>query len=305
MNKPSLGEVMVNLLSAFSSIASGIGDRMATFFESFSDPTFAVLRSLECLLFFALIFYVSKVLKDNDAIHLMVIYWVLILVSGGISLFGSVLFDKTVFIIFVLLLSFSLLLLFSVEVKKGIWAVHEKKEVRPVEQKTGNAELPQQQDVERCISDIIKALQNMSKKNVGALLVLSKGSLPKQVLQSGVMVNSEISPQLIEGIFFPKAPLHDGAMIIKGHKILAAGCFLPLSQKLNYPKEFGTRHRAAIGITEVANVISIVVSEETGIISVVKQGNVQRYADYDVLKSVLRDYYWQELPLSDNSKRRW
>lgn len=145
----------------------------------------------------------------------------------------------------------------------------------------------------------------MSKNNVGALLVLSKGSLPKQVLQSGVMVDAEISPQLIEGIFFPKSPLHDGAMIIKGHKILAAGCFLPLSQKLNYPKEFGTRHRAAIGITEVANVISIVVSEETGIISVVKQGNVQRYADYDVLKSVLRDYYWQELPLSDSGKKRW
>ncbi len=297
---------MFNLLSAFSAIVENIGDKMETFFTSFSDPTFAVLRSIECILFFALIFYVSKVLKDNDAIHLMVIYWVLILVCGGFALFGSVLFDRTVFILFVLLLSFCLLLLFSVEVKKSIWAVHEKKDVRPVEQKTGTAELPQQQDVERCISDIIKALQNMSKKNVGALLVLSKGSLPKQVLQSGVMVNSEISPQLIEGIFFPKAPLHDGAMIIKGHKILAAGCFLPLSQKLNYPKEFGTRHRAAIGITEVANVISIVVSEETGIISVVKQGNVQRYADYDVLKSVLRDYYWQELPLSDNSgKKRW
>ena len=141
----------------------------------------------------------------------------------------------------------------------------------------------------------------MSKKNVGALIVLSRGSLPKQVLQSGVMIDSEISTQMIEGIFFPKAPLHDGAMVIHGHKIQAAGCFLPLTQKTSYPKEYGTRHRAAIGITEIANVISLVVSEETGIISIIKQGTVTRYADYDMLIEALKDYYWQDMPLS--SKR--
>ena len=91
-------------------------------------------------------------------------------------------------------------------------------------------------------------------------------------------------------------------MIIHGHKIQAAGCFLPLTQKTSYPKDFGTRHRAGIGITEVANVVSIVISEETGIISVIKQGNVQRYADYDTLKAVLKDYYWHELPLSDKKR---
>jgi diadenylate cyclase len=100
---------------------------------------------------------------------------------------------------------------------------------------------------------------------------------------------------MIEGIFFPKAPLHDGAMIINGHKIQAASCFLPLTQKTSYPKEYGTRHRAAIGITEVANVISLVVSEETGIISIVQQGNVIRYADHDMLANALKEYYcWQE-----------
>jgi diadenylate cyclase len=103
---------------------------------------------------------------------------------------------------------------------------------------------------------------------------------------------------MIEGVFFPKAPLHDGAMVIHGHKIQAAGCFLPLTQKTSYPKEYGTRHRAAIGITEVANVISLVVSEETGIISIVKQGVVTRYADYDMLMDALKDYYWQDVILS-------
>jgi diadenylate cyclase len=122
------------------------------------------------------------------------------------------------------------------------------------------------------------------------------------VLQSGVRLEAEISAQLIEGVFFPNSPLHDGAMIVRGHKIQAAGCFLPLTQKTSYPKEFGTRHRAGIGITEVANVISIVVSEETGIISIIKQGNVTRYADYDMLVDALKDYYWQDMPLTDKKK---
>jgi diadenylate cyclase len=121
-------------------------------------------------------------------------------------------------------------------------------------------------------------------------------------MQSGVEINAEISTQLIEGIFFPKSPLHDGATIIHGHKIQAAGCFLPLTQKTSYPKEYGTRHRAGIGITEVANVMSLVVSEETGIISIIKQGNVTRYADYDMLVDALKDYYWQDMPLTDKKK---
>jgi diadenylate cyclase len=196
-----------------------------------------------------------------------------------------------------------ILVMFSVEVKKNLLEL----QVRPIrtaeKSVSGATETKSHEDVEKCISDIIKALQNMSKNNVGGLIVLSRNNLPRQVLQSGVMVDAEISTQLIEGIFFPKAPLHDGAMIIKGHKIQAAGCFLPLTQNTNYPKDFGTRHRAGIGITEVANVVSIVVSEETGIISVIKQGVVQRYADYETLKAALKDYYWHELPLSDGKKK--
>jgi diadenylate cyclase len=196
-----------------------------------------------------------------------------------------------------------ILIMFNVEVKKSLLDMSSNP-LKGSEKNVsgGMTENRSSEDVEKCISDIIKALQNMSKNNVGGLVVLSRNNLPRQVLQSGVMVDAEISSQLIEGIFFPKAPLHDGAMIIRGHKIQAAGCFLPLTQKTNYPKDFGTRHRAGIGITEVANVISIVISEETGIISVIKQGNVQRYADYDTLKAVLKDYYWHELPLSDKKK---
>ena len=211
--------------------------------------------------------------------------------------FDAEVMTKQFFMFYVVILSSVMLIIFSVEVKQYFWDVHKSKGVVP-EKTSIDPETYTQAETERCIASIVKALQNMSKNNVGALIVLSRGSLPKQVLQSGITIDAEISTQLIEGIFFPKAPLHDGAMVIHGHKIQSAGCFLPLTQKTSYPKEYGTRHRAAIGITEVANVISLVVSEETGIISIVKQGNVTRYADYDMLMDALKDYYWQEMLLT-------
>ncbi|MDD6995307.1 MAG: DNA integrity scanning protein DisA nucleotide-binding domain protein [Candidatus Borkfalkiaceae bacterium] len=262
---------------------------------------FKAVYAVEIILLFLLMTYVSKTLKENDATRMMLAYWVLI-VCVGAAAYGIDFLSAQFYLYFLLILSVFMLIIFNVEIKKSLWDSQVNRENLPdtVFQKES---APGTDSAERCIGDIIRALQNMSKNNVGALIILSKGNMPKQVLQSGVKMDADISTQLIEGVFFPKAPLHDGAMIIKGHKIQAAGCFLPLTQKTNYPKDFGTRHRAGIGITEVANVVSLVVSEETGIISIIKQGNVQRYADYDMLLSALRDYYWQELPLADKKTR--
>ena len=135
----------------------------------------------------------------------------------------------------------------------------------------------------------------MSKNDVGAIIVLSTGNVPDQILTSGVRIDSDISSELIESIFFPKTPLHDGAMIINGTRVVSAGCFLPLSQTDNIPKDLGTRHRAGIGITENIDVTSIIVSEETGIISVATAGKITRYADTETLKKTLTRYFWQEL----------
>ena len=267
-------------------------EKVIAFFTNFN-----ALFAVEIVLFFFIIFFVSKVLRDNDATKLMLLYWVLLIAGGAMHIFDGEVMPKEFFMFYTVILSSVMLIIFSVEVKKYFWDVHKIK-TGATEKSSGNTETYSQADSERCIANIVKALQNMSKNNVGALIVLSRGSLPKQVLQSGVMIDAEISTQMIEGVFFPKAPLHDGAMVIHGHKIQAAGCFLPLTQKTSYPKEYGTRHRAAIGITEVANVISLVVSEETGIISIVKQGNVTRYADYDMLIDALKDYYWQDMALT-------
>lgn len=263
---------------------------------------FEVMYAIEILLFFGLIFFTSKVLRDNEATKLMLVYWVMLLAGGCMHVFDSKIMTQQFFLFYVILISAIMLIIFSMEVKKYFWDVHSLKGAGSDKAYGSGAEVRSQAETERCIENIVKALQNMSKNNVGALIVLSRGSLPKQVLQSGVTIDAEISTQMIEGVFFPKAPLHDGAMVIHGHKIQSAGCFLPLTQKTSYPKEYGTRHRAGIGITEVANVISLVVSEETGIISIIKQGNVTRYADYDMLMDALKDYYWQEMPLSDKKR---
>ena len=284
-----------NLLTIMAQLENLV-DNVMNFFTNFQ-----VIYGAEMVLFFALIFLVSKVLRDNNATKLMIGYWILILVGGAWYIFDEALMTRNVYFFYIVLISAFMLILFNVEIKKSVWDVQKARE-HVAEKTTGNTEIRTKADTERCIDNIIKALQNMSKNNVGSLIVLSKGNLPKQVLQSGVSIEAEISTQLIEGIFFPKAPLHDGALVINGHKIQSAGCFLPLTQKTSYPKEYGTRHRAAIGITEVANVISLVVSEETGIISIVKQGHVTRYADYEMLMDALRDYYWQEMPLTDKKR---
>lgn len=264
---------------------------------------FRVIYAFEILFFFLTIYYVSKILRENEATKLMLVYWGLIVAGGAMFCAEPELFTKGFFLAFVLVISALMLIFFNVEVKKMLWDVHRTKETSVEKLGGGSSEAHSLQDVERCIDNIVKAVQNMSKSKTGALIVLSKGSLPKGVLNSGVSLESNISTRLIESVFFPNSPLHDGAMIIRRHKVQAAGCFLPLTERDSYPKEFGTRHRAAIGITEVANVVALIVSEETGIISIVKQGNVERFPDTERLTKVLKDYYWQELPLTEKKTR--
>lgn len=287
---------MANMLLAEATGFAAWAKSSGEFFTGFRGIYVAEIAAL-----FLMFTFVSRTLKENDATRMMIAYWAMIVIVGVLS-YAVDFLDAQFYLYFLLILSAFMLIMFNVEIKKSLWDSHTDKTILN-EMISAKDSVPGTESAERCIADIIRALQNMSKNNVGALIVLSKGNLPKQVLQSGVRTDADISTQLIEGIFFPKAPLHDGAMILKGHKIQAAGCFLPLTQKTNYPKDFGTRHRAGIGITEVANVVSLVVSEETGIISIIKQGNVQRYADYDMLLSALRDYYWQELPLADKKSR--
>jgi diadenylate cyclase len=181
-------------------------------------------------------------------------------------------------------------ILFATEIKRSVWAMS----LKGSDAKNWDSGAIKE-NAKECTNEIIKAVQSMSKNNVGAIIILANSNIPSAILDSGVAVNSDISAALIESIFFPKTPLHDGAMIINGTKVQAAGCFLPLSQEINLPKDLGTRHRAGIGITETINVSAIIVSEETGVISVAHGGKLKRYADTEMLKNTLKSFYWQDM----------
>ncbi|MDE6411750.1 MAG: diadenylate cyclase [Clostridia bacterium] len=244
---------------------------------------------LEFLVLAFMIYWVFKTLHESNAGRLIFVYIFLLVAVGIVALFQEE-FTASGLFLFITLVSAFFLLLFNIEIKRGIYkGARAQKSDKNLSAKKSGAEF----HAEECITGIVKAVQSLSKNNTGALIVLSNGNLPREIVESGVGLNAKISNQLIEGIFINKAPLHDGAMIILGDKIQAAGCFLPLTQR-DFPKDYGTRHRAGIGVTEVADVSTIIVSEETGIVSVVRRGDITRYVDSETLKKFLRDYYWKD-----------
>ena len=131
------------------------------------------------------------------------------------------------------------------------------------------------------------AAMELSKNKTGALIVIERDIRLKEIMSTGVSINSEISPQLLVNIFTPKTPLHDGAVIISDNKISAAACMLPLAADGDISKELGTRHRAAIGMSKESDAIVIVVSEETGKISIAKEGTLIADLKEEALKKIL------------------
>ena len=141
-------------------------------------------------------------------------------------------------------------------------------------------------EIEENIENIVAAVSNMSATKTGALMVLERNTKLGEVINTGTKVDSAIVCDVILNIFYPKAPLHDGAAILRDGRIVAAGCFLPLTTK-KFDSDLGTRHRAGIGVSEISDSVVILVSEETGIISVAQEGNLTRRLTPDALKALL------------------
>lgn len=137
------------------------------------------------------------------------------------------------------------------------------------------------------IYKIVLAVTEMAKTKTGALIVIERDIKLKEIIATGIPMNSEISPQVLVNIFVPNTPLHDGAVIIKDNKIAAAACMLPLAEDKDIAKELGTRHRAAIGMSKESDAIVVVVSEETGKISIAKEGTLIADVQEEALKKIL------------------
>jgi len=150
------------------------------------------------------------------------------------------------------------------------------------------------ESISKTIDEIVDAVASLSRQRIGALIVLEKQTGLNEVAETGTEINGVVTSDLLINIFIPNTPLHDGAVIIKDNIIKAAACFLPLTDSSNVSKELGTRHRAALGISERSDSLSIVVSEETGSISIAENGSISRYLDTKTLRQILIDMYEPE-----------
>lgn len=177
-----------------------------------------------------------------------------------------------------------LVILFQPELRKaleqiGRGAIHKTSRALDVE------------DAPHIVQELTSCLLTLSRRRVGALIVFEQRVGLKDVVETGTTLNSQISAALLENIFEPNTPLHDGAVVIRGTRIMAAACILSLSEGKAISRELGTRHRAALGVTETTDAISLIVSEETGIISMARDGKLIRHLDRAALEEVLTSLY--------------
>ena len=154
------------------------------------------------------------------------------------------------------------------------------------------------------ILELVEGMMSLSRQKIGALIILERKTGINEIIQTGTKIDGELTRQLLINIFIPNTPLHDGAVVVRKNKIAAAGCFLPLTENKFLNQELGTRHRAALGISERSDCISLVVSEETGHISLAQNGKLYKDLKEDTLKSLLKKGLEEEQPKYSFLKKR-
>lgn len=270
-------------------------------YDKMTDKPWAC--AIDIVLAALLIYGMIVFLKKNNAGKLIV--FVLLFVAAGIVLSSDYIATPVVgsFMKYgVLIVAIVIVFMFPAEIKRGLLKAASPRDTH--EQYTTAYDVSDE-ELHAAINDIVRAAQNMSKKNVGALIIISNQNLPENIIDSGTKLDAVLSCALLESIFNTKAPLHDGAVFVRGNRIVAAGCFLPLSQSNAIDKELGTRHRAGIGVSENYNVLTIIVSEETGVISTAQHGELTRYFDSQMLTDKLEQTYGlQATPVPTRKRRR-
>ena len=236
-----------------------------------------------------MLYYLFRVMRESRSLNIFVGILIFIVVWFFVSqilemrLLGSIL-DKLVSVGVL-----ALIIIFQEDVRKFLYDLGAHQRVRSVVRffSPKRDKERDQTALKRDIMPIVMACLSMSKGKVGALIVIERHSSLNDIVDTGEIINADINQRLIENIFFKNSPLHDGAMIIVNHRIRAAGCILPVSHDLNIPKSLGLRHRAALGISQENDSLSIIVSEETGAISVAQHGKFRLNLSAEELESIL------------------
>lgn len=233
-----------------------------------------------------MLYYIYRLMKESRSLNVFIgimvfiVVWLFVSQILEMRLLGSIM-DKLVSVGVI-----AIIILFQEEIRKFLYTLGAHRRVNGIIRLFFSGDNKDKVDMES-IMPIVMACMNMGKARIGALIVIERISSLDDIVETGDIIDANINQRLIENIFFKNSPLHDGAMVISKKRIRAAGCILPVSHSIDIPKELGLRHRAAMGISQDSDAIAIVVSEETGRISVAIKGQFHLRLSAEQLESIL------------------
>lgn len=249
---------------------------------------FGLKDVIDIVLVALMLYYIYRLMKESRSLNVFmgilvfVVLWLVVSQVLEMKLLGTMM-DKLVSVGVI-----GLIVLFQDDIRKFLYNLGAHQRMRAFRRIFSNGD--KRQDVaklKQVIMPIVMSCMSMSKKKVGALIVIQRATPLDDIVATGERIDAMVNQRLIENLFFKNSPLHDGAVIITRDRIRAAGCILPVSHDLNIPKDLGLRHRAALGITHESDSIAIVVSEETGGISVAIRSEFQLRLTAEKLESIL------------------
>ncbi len=280
-------------------------EHFGTYFEQIKRAIFSfnsISDILDVILVAFVIYSAIKLIKDTRALQLVkgviflaVIYFAVSILNMEASKYLlSLLFGNLLII---------LVIIFSPEIRHALESVGRRNIVSNISifNLKNRDETAVQESVKNSINAVCRACSDMSDKQIGALIVFEKETMLGEIAKTGTELDASVTTELVNNIFFPKAPMHDGAVIIKDGRVVSAGCILPLTGQNDLSSELGTRHRAAVGMSESSDAIIVVVSEETGMISVAEKGDLKRGISAGDLREILTKAFIKEVD-KDNNK---
>lgn len=268
---------------------------ISSFFDEVKSAilSFNGISDILDILFVAFLIYAAiKLIRETKAIQLAKGFILIVILYAIVTLFNM----ETSSFIFSMVFSNLLLVLvviFSPEIRHALESVGRSSVSNfSLFSIKSSDTVRMQEEINNMINSVCRASAEMSDKKIGALMVFEENTLLGDIISTGTAVDAAISPEIIGNIFFPKAPLHDGAMIVRNARICAAGCILPLTPNNNtVSSALGTRHRAAIGMSEQSDALVVVVSEETGAISIAHKGKLRRNISDGDLREILTEHF--------------
>lgn len=249
---------------------------------------------LDILLVWFLLFQLLKIIRHTKAVNILSGIFVFILVKISSSLLGLETIDWLMNTI-IQWAVIGMIIIFQPEIRRAL--EHLGQRLFQSKQRMGA-----QDPVVAMVDAIVLASNYMAKRRIGALISLEKQQTLDEFVRTGIKIDAAVSQELLINIFIPNTPLHDGAVIIQGGRVASATSFLPLSENPSIPKNLGTRHRAAVGLSEVSDALTVIVSEETGNISVTYEGQIKQALSPDDLRQELLHHFQPKENSSSHSR---